>query len=138
MNIQIRVKAAGKRKAMLELQQKSIPDNIGSVEELITSLVLENVREYNSKVVDAPFFQYLTEQEYDDALHIGKVGFGDRRNEKEQDERQAVGNALQCFRDGIYRIIVNENEITGGASFELKEGDILTFVRLTMLAGRRF
>ncbi len=138
MNIQIRVKAAGKRKSMFELQSKTVPDRIDSVERLITYLVVENVREYNTKAIDAPFFQYLAQQEYEDALHIVKVSFGDRKNERQQDERQAVDNALQCFRDGLYRVLLNETEITGDTSFELKEGDILTFIRLTMLAGRRF
>ncbi|MDR2917548.1 MAG: hypothetical protein LBV74_22380 [Tannerella sp.] len=138
MNIQIRVKAAGKRKSMFELQGKTIPEGIESVERLITHLVVENVREYNTKTIDAPFFQYLTQQEYEDALHIGKVSFNDRKNERQQDEQQAVDNALQCFKDGLYRVLVNETEITGDTSFELKEGDVLTFIRLTMLAGRRF
>lgn len=123
---------------MLELQTGIIPDGVDSVEKLITCLVLENVREYNAKAVDALFFRYLTQPEYEDALHSGKVGFGDRKNEKQQNEQQAVDNAIQCFKDGLYRILINENEITENVPFELKEGDILTFIRLTMLAGRRY
>ncbi|MDR1097424.1 MAG: hypothetical protein LBL57_04765 [Tannerella sp.] len=138
MNIQIRIKAAGRRKTMLELHTRILPDGIDSVEKLIAGLVLENVREYNAKAVDVPFFRYLSQREYEDALYTGKVAFGDRRNEQQQDEQQAVDNAIQCFRDGLYRILINECEVMENAPFELKEGDILTFIRLTMLAGRRF
>ncbi len=138
MKIFIRIKAAGKRKAMLELQPQIIPDDVDTVQKLITCLVLENVREYNARSVDAPFFPYLSQQEYDDGIYTGKVSFNDRKNEKQQDEQQAVANALQCFEDGLYRILINETEISGNSAFELRDGDILTFIRLTMLAGRRF
>ncbi|MDR1335875.1 MAG: hypothetical protein LBK22_03485 [Tannerella sp.] len=123
---------------MLELHAGILPDGIDSVEKLITVLVLENVRKYNAKAVDRPFFHYLSQREYDDALYTGKVSFNDRRNGNQQDGQQAVDNALQSFRDGLYRILVNEREVTENAPFELKEGDVLTFIRFTMLAGRRF
>lgn len=138
MTINIRLKAVGKRKNMLELHPRIIPDNIHTVEDLITILVLDSVREYNAKQVDAPILQYLTEEAYANALYIGKVTFNDRKNDKQQDEQQAVENALQCFRDGIYRVLINETEVEPGQQIQLYEEDILTFIRLTMLAGRRF
>ncbi len=138
MDIFIRVKAAGKRKPMLELQSVAIPDDLDTAQKLITYLVLENVREYNTQKVDAPFFQYLTQQEYDDGAYTGRIGFGDRKNEKQQDEQQAVENALQSFDDGLYRILINKTEIQSSDNIKLKEGDILTFIKLTMLAVRRF
>ncbi|NDV59462.1 hypothetical protein [Bacteroides sp. 519] len=138
MKINIRLKAIGKRKPILELHPRIIPDNLTTVEDLIATLVLENVREYNAKPVDAPMFQFLTEEAYADALHIGKVSFNDRKNEKQQDEQQAIDNALQAFRDGIYRVLINETEVQPGEKIQLNEEDILTFIRLTMLAGRKF
>jgi hypothetical protein len=138
LDIFIRVKAAGKRRDMLEQQPAVVPENTSSAAELITHLVTENVRFYNAKVVDQPFFQYLSEQQLEDGVHTGKVGFGSRSNENQQDEAQAVRNALQCFEDGIYRVLINENEITPNSGFSLKEGDIVTFIRLVMLAGRKF
>ena len=47
-------------------------------------------------------------------------------------------NALQCFADGLYRVLVNETEALPGAPFNLEEGDAVNFIRLVMLAGRRF
>ncbi|NDV66716.1 hypothetical protein [Bacteroides sp. 224] len=138
MKINLRLKAIGKRKPILELHPRIIPDNLATIEDLITTLVLESVREYNTKQIDAPIFHYLTEEEYAGALHTGKVTFNDRKNEKQQDEQQAIDNALQAFRDGIYRVLINETEVQPGEKIQLHEGDILTFIRLTMLAGRRF
>jgi hypothetical protein len=138
LDIFIRVKAAGKRRDMLGLQPAVVPDKTSSAAELITHLVTENVRFYNAKVVDQPFFHYLSEQQLEDGVHTGKVGFGSRNNENQQDEAQAVRNALQCFEDGIYRVLLNESEITLSSGFTLKEGDVVTFIRLVMLAGRKF
>ena len=138
MNIFIRVKAAGKRRDMLEKQGAEIPGGIDSAEKLIEHLVRENVRSYNKKLINAPYFQYLSQQELEDGVYTGKVSFGDRKNENQADEEEAVQNALQCFSDGIYRVLVNEAEALPGGAFSLNEGDTITFIRLVMLAGRMF
>jgi hypothetical protein len=138
MNVFIRIKAAGKRRDMLEKRPWILPDAVDSAEKLIAALVRENVRAYNARSVDAPFFQYLSRQELEDGEHTGKIGFGDKKDERLQDEEEAVRNALQCFADGIYRVLINESEISPGGLFCLEEGDTLTFIRLVMLAGRRF
>jgi hypothetical protein len=138
VNIFVRVKAAGKRRDILEKQPRTIPDTTDTPEKLIECLVRENVRSYNAKTIDAPLFRYLSRQEIEDGEHRGKIGFGDRKNEHDEDEEKAVQNALQCFADGIYRVLVNENEALPGDPAGLKEGDTITFIRLVMLAGRRF
>jgi hypothetical protein len=138
MHIFIRVKAAGKRRDMLEKQSRAVPDDTDKAEKLIEYLVRENVRAYNAKTVDAPFFHYLSRQEWEDGEYRGKIAFGDRKNEKNQDEEEAVRNALQCFGGGLYRVLVNESEALPDGPFSLKEGDTVTFIRLVMLAGRRF
>jgi hypothetical protein len=138
VNIFIRVKAAGKRRDMLERQSRAVPDGTDRAEKLIEYLVRENVRAYNAKTADAPFFKYLSRQELEDGEHTGKIAFGDRKNEKNQDEEAAVRNALQCFADGIYRVLVNETEALPEGPFSLREDDTVTFIRLVMLAGRRW
>jgi hypothetical protein len=138
MQIFVRVKAAGKRREMLELRPVDVPGGLDASEKLIEYLVRENVRAYNAKAVDAPFFPYLSQQALEDGAHTGRIGFGDRRNEKTQDAGEAVTNALQCFADGLYRVLVNETEASPGAPLHLQEGDTVTFIRLVMLAGRRF
>ncbi|NJA19249.1 hypothetical protein GSQ29_02600, partial [Clostridioides difficile] len=47
--------------------------------------------------------------------------------------------ALQAFEDGIYKVLINEDVIEKlDSSINLKSGDIFTFIRLTLLAGRMF
>ncbi|MDR2471008.1 MAG: hypothetical protein LBD09_02725 [Treponema sp.] len=136
MEIFIRVKAAGKRRDMLEKRPAEIPDTVDGAEKLIEHLVRENVRSYNEKKADAPLFRYLSREELTDGADAGKIGFGDRKNEQPQDEEAAVQNALQCFADGIYRVLINDAEALPGVPLAPRQGDTVTFIRLVMLAGR--
>ena len=53
------------------------------------------------------------------------------------DTEKAVRNALQSFEDGIFRIFADGKELESlQEPVSLQEGSELTFVRLTMLAGR--
>lgn len=139
MKAYIRIKAAGGRRDILQREPHEIPDHLQKAGDLVSFLVRENVRVYNTKAIDAPFFPVLTEQEFEDGVYTGRVAFKDRRNENMQDEELAVKNALQCFTDGIFRLLFNETEVAGPEEeISLKEGDTITFIRLVMLAGRRW
>jgi hypothetical protein len=138
MQIFVRVKAVGKRREMLERRPLDVPGGLDAPEALIEYLVRENVRAYNTKAVDAPFFPYLSQQALEDGAHTGRIGFGDRKNEKSQDAGEAAANALQCFADGLYRVLINESEALPGMPLHLQDGDTVTFIRLVMLAGWRF
>jgi hypothetical protein len=68
---------------------------------------------------------------------VGKVGFGILRSDKKADPQKALSAALQGFADGLFRFLVNEREIKDLAEpLGLKPDDVLTFLRLTFLAGR--
>lgn len=138
MRIYIRMKVAGKRRDVLEQLPVDLPETIDTAESLITHLVQEKVKEYNQKQVDAPLLHYLTQKELAGGEAIGKISFGDRKNEQPQEERQAVENALECFRDGLYRLLINETEVEHLGAITLRENDTVTFIRLVMLAGRRW
>ncbi|MBR6158433.1 MAG: hypothetical protein IKQ27_15870, partial [Lachnospiraceae bacterium] len=59
--------------------------------------------------------------------------------EKKPDLQQAIETALQAFEDGIYRVFLNEEELTAlDQQITLNAEDTLTFVRLTLLAGRMY
>jgi len=78
----------------------------------------------------------LTDEALADGVKAGKTGFNDRKNENVQDPERAVENALSCFEDGIFRLFINDAEVGFSQSVLLEDGDEITFVRLTMLAGR--
>ena len=61
------------------------------------------------------------------------VNYGDRKADLES----AVDHAIQSFEDGIYRIFLDDRALEQlEEKILLTEGSSLTFVRLTMLAGR--
>ena len=136
MNVYMKIKALSKRKPLIDRVAFEIGKPVATAKELVEYIVRHYVDEYNRKAIDAPLFQYLTTDELADKAQTGKVGFGDRKSENMQDAEKAVGNALTCFYDGIFKLFINDDEAGFGDDIILKEGDEITFIRLTMLAGR--
>ena len=136
MTIYINVKSLSKRKPVIDKFPLEIPEETSSANSLIEFVVRQNVADYNKLPTKTRILPYLTNEEIANGEAIGKIGFGERKNENNQNPDDAVKNALQCFSDGIYRVFVNENEIFSDKNFTIKDGDEVTFVRLTMLAGR--
>ena len=110
---------------------------ITTVKELLTEFVTINVNEFNNGFTENDIVPYLTDKKINDLSDAGKISFGVDYNGQKQDLEKAVENALQSYEDGIYRIFVNDAEVGEiDCEINLKENDELTFVRLTMLAGR--
>ena len=138
MQVQVNVKRIGKRRNAIETR----PYEIGAVHdigELIDAFVTAEVARFNERATAGETaLRYLTSEEIADAATVGKIGFGTDYNGQVQDLTAAIENARQSFEDGIYRIFVNGAELEGplDTPVTLHENDEITFVRLTMLAGR--
>lgn len=137
MKIYIQMKAAGRRKPVLDHVPYELPEEIGTLKDFLSALVKMEVERYNQKGTDVQVVPYLTKEEVEDQASLGKVGFGRIYSDKKADPGKAVENALQCFEDGLVRVFQNDEE---RKSLEdvvcLKEGDCFTLIRLTFLAGR--
>ncbi|MDR1687612.1 MAG: hypothetical protein LBS21_03245 [Clostridiales bacterium] len=137
MTVFIRLKSAGKRRAVLENVPYTISDTVLTLRRLITEIVHLETEKYNSRMGESKIMPFLTEDEISDKSQTGKVGFGSIYSDKKADAAKAVETALLCFADGLFRVILNETEITGlDTPVEVKENDVITFIRLTFLAGR--
>ena len=138
MQVQVNVKRIGKRRNAIETR----PYEIGEVHDvggLIAAFVTAEVTRFNARAeVGETALRYLTNAEIADAAMVGKIGFGADYNGQVQDLTAAIENARQSFEDGIYRIFINGEEPASdlAAPVALAENDEVTFVRLTMLAGR--
>lgn len=137
MKLYVNVKQAGSRKNYItkeEISLKTIPKTLG---ELIGEIVSNNVREFNEKVKGQKVIDYLTSEEIKDKLEVGKVSFGEMNNTTKANLNKALECAYLAYEDGIYRVFIGDIEAGGlYEPLEVKEGDVLTFIRLTMLAGR--
>ena len=137
MNIYINIKAAGKRRPILDKVPYELPDGILSLRELLTELVRIEVDRYNQKGTDIQMIPFLTAEEVQESASVGKVGFGRIYSDKKVDIDKAVANAIQCYEDGVVRVFLNEAELEQlDEEINLHEEDCLTLIRLTFLAGR--
>lgn len=136
MQVYFRVKAAGKRKPVLEKVESDLPDEIGSLREVITAVVRREVERFNARSTGQSIFPYLTPEQVEAQAQEGKVGFQAAYDDRKADADAAVEVALQAFEDGIYKVLVNEEVIEElDAPLTVEPGSILTFIRLTLLSG---
>jgi hypothetical protein len=98
--------------------------------------VQKEVAQYNSKETEAQLIPFLTQQELEDQAKIGKVSLGTIYSDKKADPGKAVTNAIGCWEDGLVRVFMNEEELTDlDAPLTIEAQSVLTFIRLTFLAG---
>lgn len=137
MKIFINVKQLGKRKEAIGRKEFLIETVPVTTAELIVAVVIRQVQEYNERLDQNDLLKYLTDAEIEEKATSGKVSFGVNYNGLPADAEKAVRNALQSFEDGIFRVFLNDTELESlDETIQLQEGDKLTFIRLTMLAGR--
>ncbi len=138
MTLNINIKQIGSRKPVISAVPFEYPGDIRTVGELITETVHLCVAAYNCRVregTDKP--KPLTDEQISDMASVGRIAFGLNYGGREQDLQPAIDNALQSYEDGLFRIFVGEKEVGGLAeNIELHDGDMLSFIRLTMLTGR--
>jgi len=136
MQIYFRVKAAGRRRAVLEQVEATLPDEVSSLEEAIRAIVTDQVTRFNARSIDESIFPYLSPEQLEEQAEQGKVGFQTAYNERKADVSIAVQTALQAFEDGIYKVLVNDQVIERlDAPLIIAPGAVFTFIRLTLLSG---
>lgn len=161
MIININMKQIGKKRQKISTIPLEYKEEISTIGELITETVHILVQQYMEKLKNSktgePISQtssYSSEQ-FADLLEIGKISFGMLYNDNVPDEQNAIETALTAFEDGLVRIFINNEEIGAEDTnlqnvnlhqpvlrqtepISLKEGDTITFIRMTFLAGRMY
>ncbi len=136
MKVYVRIKSLNRRKSS-ELMPYELPEGIGTVRGLIAAFVLAEVERFNSKDTEQPLLALMGTEELEERAHAGKVDFGRLWRNKKADGERAVQTALDAFCDGLFRVLMDESELSGlDSPLEIREGAVFTFIRLTFLAGR--
>ena len=105
--------------------------------ELIEESVKSCVKAYRDRANCAHNPAPLTDEQFDGMCEVGKFAFGFHYNENETDEEKAIETAMDAVKDGLVRIFKGNDELTElNEEIDITEGDVFTFVRLTMLSGR--
>lgn len=131
------MKSLAKRKNFLTKMEIYLSRNPATLRELLEEIVKIKIQKLSEKQVAVNLATFLTIKEIDLQAERGKVGFSFIYNEKKVDKKEAIQTALQAFEDGLFKVFHNEEEQTElDAALNLQDDDELTFIKLTMLAGR--
>ena len=146
MKLKFEQKKPGRIRQTVHPIDIEIDGSPSTVAELIDATVRSCVAIFNHKAFCAPERDNMdvdstrtpiSEKQIDDFAETGRVAFGIVYNGKMADPDIAAANALQSYADGLYRIFLNGNPLGElETKIKLTEGDCLTVVRLTLLAGR--
>ena len=121
---------------LLKLQEVELKNKISTTKDLITELVKINVEKFNKKIDEKDILSIMTNENIAKAARIGKIG-DEVHGDKKANLKKALDTAYLAFEDGLYCIFINDEQTEKlDDSLNLKDGDILTLIRLTMLAGR--
>lgn len=135
MTLYMNIKQLGKRKNTVHKVPFEYDTAPSTLRELITETVKICVAQYISHMEHGD--AVLTDEQIDDMGRIGKIAFGIVYGEKKPDVDEAVKTAIQGFEDGLFRVFRGMDELTElDREEKFNEGDEITFIRLTMLAGR--
>ena len=108
-----------------------------TLRELIGEAVKSCIEAYRARARAEEPPPPLTDEQFDGMRELGKFAFGVHYNENEIDEAKAIATATEAVADGLVRVFKGNDEITElDGEIEITEGDVFTFVRLTMLSGR--
>jgi len=137
MKVFVNVKQAGTRKNYITKEEIILGYKPKTVRELIEAIVTKNVEDFNNRLSKERLVNYLSDEDINNRLTVGKVSFGELHNPNKENLSKALEVAFLAYEDGIYRIFIGDKEAgVINEAIELKDGDILTFIRLTMLSGR--
>ena len=135
MKIIINVKGLS-RKKVIHQEEVELTNNISTTKDLITELVKINVEKFNKKIDDKDILSIMTNEHIAEAARSEKIG-DEVHGDKKANLEKALDTAYLAFEDGLYCIFINDEQSEKlDDILDLKDGDILTFIRLTMLAGR--
>ena len=110
-----------------------------TLRELIEESVRACIRAYRERGDQANAPKPLTDEQYEGMREVGKFAFGVHYNENAVNEEKAIAAAVEAVEDGLVRIFKGNEEICElDEAIDIAEGDVFTFVKLTMLAGSFF
>ena len=135
MKIIINVKGLSIKK-VIHQEEVELTNNISTTKDLITELVKINIEKFNKKIDDKDILSIMTNEHIAEAARNGKIG-DEVHGDKKANLEKALDTAYLAFEDGLFCIFINDEQSEKlDDNLNLKDGDILTFIRLTMLAGR--
>lgn len=134
-------KALGRKKPLFADFSVPFPPDLGdggalTLRDLISRVVRHEVDAFHQRQEDRKLLHALTAKQIEQGASKGKIDLGGRDLNQKVDVEQAIAVALEAFEDGLYLVVVDDQEQRSlDSQVFLKPDSRLTFLRLTMLAG---
>jgi hypothetical protein len=135
-------KAIGTRKRLFaDFSVDPPPDLKGdggvTLRELVEHVVREEVAAFRQRQQDRVMFRALTARQIEEAAERGKIASGGSEIPPQNvDGDAAVDAALTAFEDGLYFVVVDDQQAKElDQQVFLGPDSRITFIRLTLLAG---
>jgi len=133
-HLQIRLKRLGKKRLRTVPVKLSGP--VADLDGLLRACVASEVARFNASREEPKFVSFLTPAEIGRRSRGGKVTFGDVSNPETADVETATEVALQAWKDGVFVVFVDDEEIKELTTpLSLDKDSVVTFLRLTFLTG---
>ncbi|KAA5821376.1 hypothetical protein FPF71_15980 [Algibacter amylolyticus] len=130
----INLKRLGKKKIYTETIQLDF--KINDLKDLLVACVSSKIKDYNSKRENNQLLSFLTPSQIQEQSETGKIGFGDIANYNLADEQASIETAIQAYKDGMFLVFINDEEITDlNENISLTPDTNITFLRMTFLTG---
>jgi hypothetical protein len=137
----VRGQALGRKKPLFADWSIPLPPDLGgegvTLRDVITAIVRAELTAFRERQARRQLFHALTAREIEAGVERGKVEMGGSEVPPHKvDEEAAIGTALQAFEDGLYLVVIDEQEQHSLDNQVFLQSDSrVTFVRLTLLAG---
>lgn len=144
MQIQITIKSLAQQASEIKAERINLPniEEKTTLQILLSALVEQQITVLHSKV-SGEDRTYIPEPLSNNYLQLltqtGKADFDLRYNDTEADIQAAQKNMLQCFKDGLFAVFIDDDEVSDlEQEISLTPETIISFIRLTFLSGGYF
>lgn len=135
--MKVNIKGITKGKGKINTVTIPCEEELSTVRALLTYMVRYCVRAYNDRKENGELLKILGKEEIGNKAATGKIGFGVNYGDKKPKLDEAIENALQCYEDGMVVLFIDNKKTEKlDEAITVNDDTELTFVRLTMLAGR--
>ena len=135
--ISVNIKSAATKRNKIKTVTVPYDEGITDVKGLIEATVAWFVKDYNQRRENSELLIALTSEQIEDKAEQGKISFGVNYGSKDADLSKATADALEAFSDGIVVIFADDRRLQRlDESIDITDIYNLTFIKLTMLAGR--
>lgn len=124
------------RRTPFERKPLDLPAQDHTLQSLLEALVRAELAAYNERQSGAGVLRVLTEKELQDGAATGRIQLAPQEQAATITPEEAIHTALQGFKDGLYYVFVDDEQLEElNAPVLLKPDSTLLLLRLTALVG---